>query len=130
MRENRPYGSEGGASQTNGTSLPPIVGTPQAALIRRKLLTIGVGGTDYIPFPLPPNRTGSSPVYAKTVCENRRDTATCATASESSEKQCSSSVVGYDHGTGPYQFGSPQGLVCSVSCACFVSEDQRSGDPS
>ena len=25
MRENRPYGSEGGASQTNGTSLPPIV---------------------------------------------------------------------------------------------------------
>ena len=22
MRENRPYGSEGGASQTNGTSLP------------------------------------------------------------------------------------------------------------
>lgn len=26
MRENRPYGSEGGASQTNGTSLPPIVG--------------------------------------------------------------------------------------------------------
>ena len=31
MRENRPYGSEGGASQTNGTSLPPIVGTPQAA---------------------------------------------------------------------------------------------------
>jgi len=27
MRENRPYGSEGGASQTNGTSLPPIVGT-------------------------------------------------------------------------------------------------------
>ena len=26
MRENRPYGSEGGASQTNGTSLPPIIG--------------------------------------------------------------------------------------------------------
>ena len=25
MRENRPYGSEGGASQTHGTSLPPIV---------------------------------------------------------------------------------------------------------
>ena len=25
MRENRPYGSEGGASQTNGKSLPPIV---------------------------------------------------------------------------------------------------------
>ena len=25
MRENRPYGSEGGASQTNGTSLPPII---------------------------------------------------------------------------------------------------------
>ena len=69
MRENRPYGSEGGASQTNGTSLPPIVWTPQAALIRRKLLTIGVGGTDYIPFPLPPNRTGSSPLYAKTVGE-------------------------------------------------------------
>ena len=63
MRENRPYGSEGGASQTNGTSLPPIVGTPQAALIRRKLLTIGVGGTDYIPFPLPPNRTGGCSEY-------------------------------------------------------------------
>jgi hypothetical protein len=35
MRENRPYGSEGGASQTNGTSLPlslmtslPKKGTP------------------------------------------------------------------------------------------------------
>ena len=39
------------------------VGTPQAALIRRKSSTIGVGRTDYIQFPLPPNRTGSSPVY-------------------------------------------------------------------
>ena len=26
MRENRPYGSEGGASQTNGTSLPLSLG--------------------------------------------------------------------------------------------------------
>ena len=48
MRENRPYGSEGGASQTNGTSLPPIVGAPQAALNRRKSSTIGVGTTDDI----------------------------------------------------------------------------------
>ena len=49
------------------------VGTPQAALIRRKSLTIGVGRIDYIPFPLPPNRTepnrtepnrtGGSPAY-------------------------------------------------------------------
>ncbi len=33
------------------------VGTPQAALIRRKSSTIGVGRIDYIQFPLPPNRT-------------------------------------------------------------------------
>ena len=33
------------------------VGTPQAALIRRKSSTIGVGRTDYIPFRLPPYRT-------------------------------------------------------------------------
>jgi hypothetical protein len=32
MRENRPYGSEGGASQTNGTSLPLSLGKPQATL--------------------------------------------------------------------------------------------------
>ena len=31
--------------------------TPQAALIRRKLSTIGVGRTDYIQFLLPPYRT-------------------------------------------------------------------------
>ena len=41
--------------------------TPQAALIRRKLSTIGVGRTDYIPSPLPPNRTRGSPAYAKNV---------------------------------------------------------------
>ena len=32
--------------------------------------------------------------------------------------------MGYDQGTGPYQFGSPQGLVDRVSCGGFVSEDQ------
>ena len=96
------------------------VGTPQAALIRRKLLTIGVGRIDYIQ-----SRLRTEP-YGRLfrIRENRGDTASCATASESSEKQCSSSVVGYDHGRGPYQFGSPQGLVDRVSCGGFVSEDQ------
>ena len=37
--------------------------TPQAALVRRKLSTIGVGTTDYIPFPFPRNRAGGSPAY-------------------------------------------------------------------
>ena len=126
MRENRPYGSEGGASQTNGTSLPPIVGTPQAALNRRKSSTIGVGRIDYIQF-----RLRTEP-YGRLfrIREKRGDTASYSTASESSEKQCSSSVVGYDQGTGPYQFGSPQGLVDRVSCGCFLSEDQRSGSRS
>ena len=53
------------------------VGTPQAALIRRKSSTIGVGRTDYIhlrllpnrtvPNRTVPNRTGGSPAYAKNV---------------------------------------------------------------
>ncbi len=37
MRENRPYGSEGGASQTNGTSLPPIVGEPASGFEQTKV---------------------------------------------------------------------------------------------
>ena len=37
MRENRPYGSEGGASQTNGTSLPPIVGEAASGFDQTKV---------------------------------------------------------------------------------------------
>jgi len=49
MRENRPYGSEGAASQTNGTSLPLSLGKPPAALTRRTSSTIGdtVKGTPW-----------------------------------------------------------------------------------
>ena len=85
------------------------VGTPQAALSRRKSSTIGVGRTDYIQFPLPPNRTGSSPAYGSPV---------------------SGVPLATDQGASPYQFGSPQGLVCSTSRSCFLSDDQRSGDRS
>ena len=42
MRENRPYGSEGGASQTNGTSLPPIVGEAACGIGQRRVINVAI----------------------------------------------------------------------------------------
>jgi hypothetical protein len=53
MRENRPYGSEGGASQTNGTSLPlcaPVKAFEQEGVSPFQVPVTGLNPTVVIAF--------------------------------------------------------------------------------